>query len=89
MLRITVSVVHETLRITRAMQLGVTDHVWSIGELIDAALAGELPEVARPEFPQNLYRSDTVQSTRQHRQFRGRFTAIRGGKAENHYVSID
>jgi hypothetical protein len=25
--------VHETLRITPAKQLGVTDHIWSIGEL--------------------------------------------------------
>ena len=32
--------VHEALRITPAMQLGVTDHVWSIGELVDAALHG-------------------------------------------------
>jgi IS1 family transposase len=31
--------VHETLRVTPAMQLGVTDHIWSIGELVDAALA--------------------------------------------------
>lgn len=31
--------VHEALRITPAMALGVTDHIWSIGELIDAALA--------------------------------------------------
>jgi hypothetical protein len=30
--------VHETLRTTPAVALGITDHVWSIGELIDAAL---------------------------------------------------
>jgi hypothetical protein len=30
--------VHEALRITSAMQLGLTDHVWKIGELIEAAL---------------------------------------------------
>jgi IS1 family transposase len=36
--------VHETLRITPAMQLGVTDHVWTISELVDAALNGTLPE---------------------------------------------
>ncbi len=30
--------VHETLRKTPGMALGVTDHVWSIGELITAAL---------------------------------------------------
>jgi hypothetical protein len=23
------------------MQLGVTDHIWSIGELVEAALSGE------------------------------------------------
>jgi len=31
--------VHETLRITPAMQLGITDHVWSISELVQAALS--------------------------------------------------
>jgi len=31
--------VHETLRVTPAMQLGVTDHIWTIGELVDAATA--------------------------------------------------
>jgi IS1 family transposase len=34
--------VHEALRITPAMQLGVTDHIWSVGELVDAALNGTL-----------------------------------------------
>jgi IS1 family transposase len=34
--------VHEALRITPAMQLGVTDHVWSVRELVDAALNGTL-----------------------------------------------
>jgi IS1 family transposase len=35
--------VHETLRITPAMQLGVTDHIWTIGELVDVALEGVVP----------------------------------------------
>jgi IS1 family transposase len=35
--------IHETLRVTPAMQLGVTDHIWTIGELIDAATAGRSP----------------------------------------------
>ncbi|HEV2100082.1 MAG TPA: hypothetical protein VGR45_14315 [Stellaceae bacterium] len=35
--------VHETLRVTPAMQLGATDHIWTIGELVDAALDGVLP----------------------------------------------
>jgi hypothetical protein len=25
------------------MQLGITDHIWTIGELVDAALTGEVP----------------------------------------------
>ena len=36
--------VHETLRVTPAMQIGVTDHIWSIGELVDAALCNEAPQ---------------------------------------------
>ncbi len=35
--------VHETLRVTPAMQLGVTEHIWTIGELVDAALDGIVP----------------------------------------------
>jgi len=33
--------VHEALRVTPAMQLGVTDHVWTISELVQAALNPE------------------------------------------------
>ena len=31
--------VHETLRVTPAMHLGVTDHIWTISELVTAALS--------------------------------------------------
>jgi hypothetical protein len=43
--------VHESLRTTPAVQLGITDHVWSLGELIDAALATQPidPVVPAPE----------------------------------------
>lgn len=34
--------IHETLRITPAMQLGITDHVWSVEELVQSALSGEI-----------------------------------------------
>jgi IS1 family transposase len=42
---------HEALRTTPAVSLGITDHVWSIGELIDAALAtqSETPETTAPD----------------------------------------
>lgn len=36
--------VHETIRMTPAMALGVADHIWTIGELIEAATAPEMPE---------------------------------------------
>ncbi|MGH6871001.1 MAG: transposase [Rhizomicrobium sp.] len=36
--------VHEALRVTPAMHLRVTDHIWTIGELVDAALNGVVPE---------------------------------------------
>jgi IS1 family transposase len=35
--------VHETLRCTPAMALGVTDHIWTIGELVAAALEADAP----------------------------------------------
>lgn len=31
--------VHEALRVTPAMAVGVSDHIWTIGELVDACLA--------------------------------------------------
>jgi IS1 family transposase len=43
--------VHESLRTTPAVQLGITDRVWSLGELIDAALA-LVPEGPRVTPPQ-------------------------------------
>ncbi len=36
--------VHEALRITPAMHLGLTDHVWTIGELVEATLNGTVPK---------------------------------------------
>jgi IS1 family transposase len=41
--------VHETLRMTPAMAIGVADHVWSVAELVEAALA--LPPTAGPMVP--------------------------------------
>ena len=39
--------VHAARRQTPAMALGIADHVWSIGELIDAALAQVPPDLGR------------------------------------------
>jgi hypothetical protein len=52
-----------------------TDHVWSIGELIDAAVDGELPSDSGREFPMNLPRDPMPQ------QGKPRLSVIDGGKA--------
>lgn len=39
--------VHSTLRITPAMQLGLADHVWTVTELIEAALSREVQHRVR------------------------------------------
>jgi hypothetical protein len=39
--------VHQALKTTPAVTLGITDHVWTIGELIDAALANTEPSDGR------------------------------------------
>jgi IS1 family transposase len=38
--------VHEALRIAPAMAMGITDHIWSIGELVDAATAEPMQQQA-------------------------------------------
>lgn len=40
--------VHQTLRVTPAVEAGVTDRVWSLGELVEAALAASAPEPLPP-----------------------------------------
>ncbi len=42
--------VHESLRITPAMAIGDTDHIWTIGELIDAAGSSEPPAPSHRPF---------------------------------------
>ena len=40
--------VHETIRVPPAMALGVTDHIWEIGELIEATAGPELEPASEP-----------------------------------------
>jgi len=48
--------VHETLRCTPAMALGVSDHIWTIGELVQAALEPrDVPPLPQPT-PQSTLR---------------------------------
>jgi hypothetical protein len=44
--------VHEALRITPAMALGVADHIWTVAELIEAATEGVTPDLpGKPRGP--------------------------------------
>ena len=56
--------VHETLRSTPAVALGITDHVWSIGELIDAGLAA-VPTRPVPTAPDRRRRFRVIDGDRQ------------------------
>jgi hypothetical protein len=38
--------IHESLRVTPAMEAGLTDHVWDVAELVERALAEPMPEPA-------------------------------------------
>lgn len=43
--------VHESLKTSPGVQVGITDHVWSLGELIEAAMATQPidPVVTAPD----------------------------------------
>lgn len=41
--------VHESLRVTPAMEAGIADHVWSVQELVERALAAEPCEAPQPK----------------------------------------
>jgi len=65
--------VHETLRMTPAMALGITDHIWTISELMAAALEpNDVPPL--PKEPETTLRPGT-------RRFR--LIVGRGGKGTN------
>ena len=71
--------VHETLRCTPAMALGVTDHIWSVSELVDAALAqpgGLPPDIAPPTPGYESYRGEGLPSDRKP----PRLYVVSGGK---------
>lgn len=51
--------IHRTLGVTPAMALGVTDHIWTIAELVRAALEpSDVPPLPRPT-PETALRPGT------------------------------
>lgn len=74
--------VHETLRCTPAMALGVTDHVWTIGELVDAALSVPVPPPLVPpgtQLPLTGMSAGKAKGEKAGR--RARLHIIRGGRS--------
>ncbi len=70
---------HESIRAAPAMALGVADHIWSIGELVDAALSATEPTpLPTPTRPRGMSASEAKggQTAVQPK----RFYVIRGGK---------
>lgn len=67
--------VHTTLCTTPAMAMGVTDHIWSVEELVVAALAKETTPESPKGKPSPEFTPDPVTSTAP-----VRFTVLRVGK---------
>jgi IS1 family transposase len=78
--------IHETLRCTPAMQAGLADHVWSVEELVDAALSAEPcePPEPRPLAP----RPDAPKVTTKTTPTGVRLRAVDGGKAPRREVTL-
>jgi len=72
--------VHETLRMTPAMAIGVTKHIWTIGELIQKAIdaPAQPPGPMAPATPPTLPRDPHTGLLAGRRPFKLR--VIRGGK---------
>ena len=63
------------MRVTPAMQLGITDHIWTVGELIEAALDGVIQGPSNPQPDLTVAKSSPIKEN-----FGRRFTVINGGR---------
>jgi hypothetical protein len=71
--------VHETLRCTPAMEAGLASHVWSVEELVEAALTAEPCKAPSPEPLKS--RPEAPKATERQTSTGARHRAIDGGKA--------
>jgi hypothetical protein len=78
--------VHETLRCTPAMETGLASHVWSVEELVEAALAAEPCEAPSPEPLKP--RPEAPKATERQTSTGARLRAIDGGKAPPKQTTI-
>jgi hypothetical protein len=51
--------VHQTLRVTPAMEAGLSDHVWEIDELVGLLEADEAKLIANGAMKRGKYKSKT------------------------------
>ncbi len=77
---------HEALRCTPAMALGVTDHIWTLGELVEKALNAPVPPPIAPRGAQLPLTGLTAGQAKGEKRgsYRGprgpRLTVIKGGR---------
>ena len=72
---------HEAIRCTPAMALGVADHIWTVGELVDAALSATEPApLPTPTRPKGMSASEAKGGQRYAQGGKAKLFVIRGGK---------
>lgn len=72
---------HEAIRCTPAMAVGVADHIWSIGELVDAALSASEPApLPTPTRPKGMTASEAKGGQRYAQGGKAKLFVIKGGK---------
>ncbi|TKD10453.1 IS1 family transposase [Polyangium fumosum] len=76
--------VHESLRVTPAMEAGITDHVWSVQELVERALAAEpcAPPEPKKLAPPAPAPGVTTGAARELPNGKGWLRALPGGKGK-------
>jgi len=75
--------VHETLRVTPAMEAGITDHVWSVEELVTRALAAEPCALPEPKklMPATPPPGEVPATAKELPNGRGWLRVVQGGKS--------
>lgn len=75
--------VHETLRVTPAMEAGITDHVWSVEELVTRALAAEpcAPPEPKKLAPATPLPDEKPVTAKELPNGRGWLRVVQGGKS--------
>lgn len=76
--------VHESLRVTPAMEAGIADHVWTVDELVERALAAEpcAPPEPKPLVPPTPVEGKKQGAVRELTNGKGWLRTLPGGKGK-------